>query len=284
MNLIKCNSPITNRVIYSRFANIGVVVLISVLSACGGGGATSGGTGSTPPLSQIQGEWNGTTSNNRLITGIVLSDGTYYMFYTQQVGINFGAGVLQGNSTSSAGTFSSANGIDFSLESLSVTPITTSGIYTPNMSFSGSVSYPTNPTISFSSTYSSDYLGTPSLSTVAGTYSTGGGGFVQNAMDSLTLISVSPTGAMSFGTSTGNCNVTGTLSPRTDGNVYNASINFADNAQLACTWGNQTFTGIGYFNTTTPQQRLFNTATQQFLLWVQNSNRTNGYLFVGTKP
>lgn len=238
------------------------MVATLLLAACGGGGNSS-----TPPAnSPAQGLWNGATNTNRTITGIVLSNGTYYVLYSP-VGSPTGiAGVTQGTGTSSAGAFSSSNGKDFNLEGLGVNSATVSASYITKQSFNGTVSYTGGGTTTFTSTYNADYETVPSLSALAGTF-TGTVAFslgVQSA-----TITVSPTGALSGG---GNgCSISGTASPRTDGNVYDILIKFGASP---CYFANQSFTGIGYFNS----------ATNTLYAVAPNAARTDGVIFVGTKP
>jgi len=65
--------------------------------------------------------------------------------------------------------------------------------------------------------------------------------------------------------------MTGSATPRASGNAYNLSITFGG---APCYFENQTMSGIGYFDATSKR------------LWAAtpNASRTEGILFVGTKP
>jgi hypothetical protein len=61
------------------------------------------------------------------------------------------------------------------------------------------------------------------------------------------------------------------VAPRARGNAFNVSLTFGG---APCLFANQTLTGIAYFDATT---RVVYAAAP-------NANRTDGVLFVGTKP
>ncbi len=133
-------------------------------------------------------------------------------------------------------------------------------------SFNGTVTYTNGATTGFSSAYDADFDQPASLSRVAGTY-TGQVALAQGVQS--TNLTISATGAIS-GTG-GGCALTGTATPRTDGNVYNLSIAFGSSP---CAFANQTFSGLAYFDATT---RILYAAAP-------NAARTDGLLFVGVKP
>src|SRR5687767_7309111 len=90
-------------------------VLGALVAACGGGGDSD--SGQSGP-SAAQGLYVGTTSNGRAATGLVLSDGTYYVLYSSVGSPSLIGGVFQGASSASGGTWSSTNGRDFNIEGL----------------------------------------------------------------------------------------------------------------------------------------------------------------------
>ena len=239
------------------------IAAMLAISGCGGGG---GDSGSTSSASAAQGLWLGTTSTNRTVTGLVFSDGTYYVLYSPIGNPTAIAGVVQGTGTTSASTFSSSDGRDFNLEGLGVLTGTVSANYATKQSFNGTVAYTAGGNTSFTTTYSSAYETAPTLANVAGTYT--GQVALSVGVQSAT-VTVSSTGAISGG---GNgCSLTGTATPRTDGNAYTLSITFGASP---CFFANQTFTGVAYYNSAT--KRLYGAAP--------NAARTDGVLFVGTKP
>lgn len=237
--------------------------LISALlmAGCGGGG------GDSPPAAATtaQGLWIGTTSTNRTITGLVLSDGTYYVLYSSVGNSSTIAGVVQGTGSSNAGTFSSTNAKDFNLEGLGVLSATVSASYSSKQSFNGTIAY-SGASTPFTSAYDANYETTPTLASLSGTFT---GQVALSVGVQAATVTVSPSGAISGGAS--GCSISGTTTPRADGNAYNLSITFGSSP---CFFANQTFTGIGYFNSTT--KRLYAAAP--------NAARTDGVLFVGTKP
>lgn len=236
------------------------VVLLVV--GCGGGGGDSAPAATS---TSAQGLWVGTTTTSRTITGLVFSDGSYYVLYSPAGNPTAIAGVVQGTGSSSAGAFSSSNARDFNLEGLGVLPATVSASYSSKQSFNGTIAYSAGTT-TFTSAYDASYEITPSLASVAGTYT---GQVALSVGVQAATVTVSSSGAISGG---GNgCSISGAASPRTDGNAYNLSITFGASP---CFFANQTFTGIGYFNSST--KRLYAAAP--------NAARTDGVLFVGTKP
>jgi hypothetical protein len=121
-------------------------------------------------------------------------------------------------------------------------------------------------TASFTSTYNAAFEQAPSLAALAGTFTgqVASSAGIQNA-----TLTVSSTGAVS-GNAQG-CIVSGSVSPRTDGNAFNGTISFG---LTPCLLAGQTFTGIAFFDA--PAKRLLAAAP--------NAARSTGMLFVGVKP
>lgn len=250
----------------NKITNLGAALAIAtLLTACGGGGGGSSAISSTSATNESQGLWTGSTSTGRTATGLVLSDGTYYVLYSTVSNANLIAGVVQGTASASGGSLTSTNMRDFNFESGSVTSGILSGSYRTKQSLSGTASYTSGGSGTFTTTYDPDYEKTPTLSAIAGTYS---GSVVLSAGVQSTSLTISSSGAISS-TSNG-CTTSGTVSPRTDGNAYDVTIRFST---YPCYFANQSFSGVAYYNSTT--RRLY-AATP-------NSARTDGLLFVGTK-
>jgi hypothetical protein len=129
---------------------LGLLVVAFAVSACGGGGSTP--TAPTP-AGTAEGLWNGTISSGRTATGLFLDDGTYWVVYSSVGNSAVIAGAAQGNGTSSNGTFSSSNGIDFNLEGLGVNGFTLTGSYTAKSKLNGTITYASNTTYTFNATY-----------------------------------------------------------------------------------------------------------------------------------
>lgn len=237
--------------------------LVSI-AGCGGGGGGGDG-GDTATGSAAQGLWVGTTDTNRTVTGIVLSDGTYYVLYSRTGNANIIAGLVQGTGSSGAGTFSSSNARDINFEGFGVLPASVSANYAAKQSFNGTVSYSAGGATSFTTTYDADYGVAPTLAAIAGRFS--GQVATSQGVESVTL-TVSTSGAISSGGSS--CSFSGRATPRGDGNAYDMSLTFG---AAPCFFANQTLTGIAYYSASSKQ--LFGAAL--------NAARSNGGLFVGTR-
>lgn len=207
----------------------------------------------------------GTTNVNRSITGLILDDGEYYILYSDADNPNLIVGLVQGDSSSSNGTLSSNNAIDFNMEGFGIQPANVSASYQVMQSINGSISYDDGVINTFSGQYDTAYEITPSLSYVAGTY-TGDVAFSQGF--EVASLTISKTGILSgFGSS--GCEFYGLVTARSSGNVYDITINFGDSP---CYFENEEMSGIGYYDSTS--NKIWSAAT--------NNNRTEGILFIGT--
>jgi hypothetical protein len=255
--------------------NVSVILAASVaLASCGGGGGSSSSvpppsTPTPPPdLGTAEGLWNGATASGRSISGLVLDNGTYWFLYTAVGNNAVLGGVIQGDGTSSSGKLASSNGTDFNLEGLGINAFTLAGTYTAKSQLGGTLTYTGGTTNTFTSSYDTDYDLTPSLATIVGTYS--GEAETVNSGPEAATVAIASGGAIT-GTSAGGCSFTGTASTHAKGNVYDVSVTFNGGV---CTNGTSTVTGVAYF--IAAQKELVSTAL--------NSGRTNGFLFLGTKP
>ena len=253
------------RKIITSFAVLAASV---VLVSCGGGGGSSANSPPPPPpdLGTAEGLWNGMTADNRSFSGLVLDDGTYWFLYTAAGNNAVLGGAIQGTGTSSGGQFASSNGLDFNLEGAGILSFTMAGTYTEKAQLGGTNTY-TSGTNTFTATYDTDYDLVPSLATIAGTYS---GEARTVSSDEAATVTIASGGAIT-GTSAGGCSFTGSAVPRAKGNVYNVSVTFGGGV---CDNGTNTVTGVGYY--IAAQNTLVSTAL--------NSGRTNGFIFLGTKP
>jgi hypothetical protein len=237
--------------------------LVLAISGCGGGGG-----GDVAPSTTAEGLWVGSTNNGRTIAGIVLDDGTYWVLYSLIGNSAVIAGAVQGSGTSQNGSFTSTNGKDFNLEGLGINDVTVNASYVMKQSFNGTVRYTaTGDQVTFTSSYDTNYDLTPSLNIIAGTYS--GTAATTGGMEFAT-VTVSSSGALT-GSSASGCNFSGTVSPRARGNVYNVSVTFGGGV---CANGTSTVDGIAYYDA----------ATKQLYSAALNSPRSNGFIYVGTKP
>ena len=233
-------------------------------AACGGGyGESDVASPPQPMATSAEGRWTGTTSTGRAVAGLVLEDGSYWVFYTARDNSHTLAGLVQGTGTSHSGSFGSSNTRDFNLESPGIRAATMRGRYVPNKSFHGTIAYVTGDTESFTSTYDGDSESAPNLTQVAGTYS-------GLRTDNHTVtVTVDAAGTLSGHASDG-CAVAGTLSPLTTGNVFHTSMTLEGGA---CGTGTKTVTGVALYEAAT--HRLYSAAL--------NSDRTHSFLFLGTK-
>jgi hypothetical protein len=246
------------------------------LSACGGGGSSASASAgaavvvpvvTAPAPTVAEGLYQGKSSDNRTVTGLVLDDGSYYFIYTRVNNAAVIGGAVSGNGVSTNGSFASTNGIDINLEGSGALPVAVSASYVAATSLSGNLNYTAqNFASTFTSIYSKDYLTAPSLATVAGTYS---GAAASISTSEQTSFVISATGAIS-GSSVSGCRFTGTITPRSKGNVYSVAVTFGG---PPCLLGTSAFSGAAYYDAST--KNLYSVAL--------NSARNNGYIYSGVK-
>lgn len=252
----------------AQFPKVALAAGVFALVGCGGSGDGGGGPAAAPAtVSAAEGLWVGSTEDDRAVTGLVFDNGLYYILYSVSGDASTIAGVVQGNSATSGANFSSSNARDFNLEGEGVLAATVAANFAAKSTLAGTVTYGPGLTNTFSTSYDSDYELTPTRAAVAGTY-TGEVAF-SLGVEAATIV-ISGTGALS-GTGASGCAVTGAVNPRLRGNAYNVTITFGG---APCSFANQSFTGIGYYDAT----------AQRFYSATPNGARTDGILFVGVKP
>jgi hypothetical protein len=237
------------------------MVAAIALTACGGGG-TGSNTTTTGPSSPSQGLWTGTTADNRSVTSLVLGDGSYYLIYSPVGTPDSIGGLVQGTGTASNGKFTSSNAVDFSFEGNGVNAASMSVDYTAKTSFNGKVTYTAGSTSDFTSTYNAAFETKPAVASITGTFNGQAAAFTGAAAAATLTVTAA-------GTLSGDCGLTGSISPRNDGNAYNVSIKFGD---PSCAFANQTLSGVAYFDS----------ATSTITILAPNAGRTDGVIFVGT--
>jgi hypothetical protein len=259
---------------------IGVtLILASVLAGCGGGG-DSGSTPAAPD--SFVGIFKGTTGDSRTFVSMVLTDGTFYDFYsgvptttsaTTTTTTNPVGGVIAGTGSGSHGSFSSSNAYDYQVTttglSTGVAISTLSASYSTYASMSGTFTHNNNgASNTFSSTYNSALsAATPSLTTVAGIYS-GTVGTTAGGTEGLSLI-ILPAGTVT-GESASGCFFSGTVVPHATNNAYDLSITFA---ATTCTYSGISMTGIGLYDST--ESTLYGATSK--------TDKTAGIIFVVKK-
>lgn len=232
--------------------------------ACGGGyGDRDVSSLPQPMVPSAEGRLTGTTPTGRTVAGLVLEDGSYWLFYTARDNPTVLAGLVQGTGTSHSGSFGSSNTRDFSLEGAGIRAATMHGSYVPNKSFHATIAYFTGDTERVTSTYDGDAASPPNLTLVAGTYT---GLRADSHTDTVT---VDAAGTLSGHASDG-CTIAGTLSPRAKDNVFHVTMTFGGGI---CRHETETVTGVALYKAAT--NRLFSAAL--------NPARTTSFLFLGTK-
>lgn len=192
-----------------------------LLASCGGGDPYAG-------------LWKGTMDGNRELNTIVLGDGSYYMLYSRP-GTTLVGGFIHGSSDFHGARITSTDARDYNWEGRRTRPTTLEAKISPRQSVSGSV----GGTTPFSVTYQKQFDYDAQLSLLAGAFK-GQVAFVGGYRDA--TFTVSPTGALS--TNVDGCVITGTVSPRADGNAYDLSITFQGGV---CVFPFTTFTGVALF-------------------------------------
>ena len=234
--------------------------------ACGGGGGYGESQPSSmpqPTVSSAEGRWTGVTPTSRTVRGLVLDNGSYWVFYAARGKPTVLAGLVQGTGTSHSGSFGSSNTRDFNLEGAEIHSATMSGTYVPAKSFRGTIAYFNGDIESFTTTYDAESELAPNLNLVAGNY-TG-----LRADNHAVTVTVESAGTLS-GRSSDGCTFAGTLSPRAKGNVFYHAVTFEGDA---CRYGTETVTGVAFYDAAT--HRLYSAAL--------NQARTTSFIFMATK-
>ena len=215
-------------------------------------------------VTTAEGMWAGTASTGANIVGFVLNTGVFYFLYSTPYTTITG-GVIQGNATMTGSSFASTNARDFSFVGQGVYPSTVTGSFVPQVSLTGVASSQLG-TATFALAYQAQYEQPASLANAAGVYAGTGSTSMGNQQVTFNLAS---SGAI-VGSAPG-CSFTGVASPHGTVNVFDVSIKFGGGS---CLFGTATLTGIGFYDATV--NRLYAVAP--------NAGRSDGFLFIGTKP
>ena len=215
-------------------------------------------------VTTAEGMWAGTSSTGANILGFVLNTGVYYFLYSTPY-TTIAGGVLQGNASVSGSSFTSSNARDMSFAGQGVYAATIAGSFTPQSSLTGVASSQLG-TASFVLAYQAQYEQPARLVDAAGIYA--GTGSTSSGSQQVTFdLAISGTIA---GSAPG-CSFTGVASPHGSVNVFDVSIRFGGGA---CVFGTATLAGIGFYDA--GLKRMYAVAA--------NAARTDGFLFVGTRP
>lgn len=258
-----------------------------VLAACSSGGGDSDSAAPVVPAGTAEGLWTGTMAG-RTLNGAVLDDGTYWFLYSEVGAPTIMAGTLQGNGSTSNGTFASSNGLDFFNGSPPLPPekldVTVTGSYVMQQNLGGTVTYSAGA-LTFTSTFNSENSVAPVIANVADTYSGSAFGFPHTiTISNLGVVTVTTTGgphrtgasADASGIELG-CDFTGTLTPRSQGgNMYDIVLTPDPSNILTFAQCNPaTLTGVAFFDAT-DNKRIYVLAL--------NSSRNRVFPFTGTRP
>lgn len=266
--IVFCHRGTTMRMKWTYITGLFPILWFTVLAGCSDGGADSSSSTPAPPpppppTTSAEGLWNGTTSTGRTIGGLVLDDGSSWFLYSVVGNPTVVAGMVQGNGTSDQGSFTSSNAKDFSVEGPGIRDATITGSYVQKNNLTGTITYQGGETTNFAGAYNAAYELSPDMNSLVGTYS------APLADNQIVTVTLSTAGTLS-GNSTDGCTFTGTVSPRTKGNVFNVTVTFQGGA---CSNGTDTVSGVAFFDAAT--QRLHSAGL--------NSTRTNGFIFIATK-
>lgn len=246
---------------------LGITILTLILSGCGGEG------GSTPPAPTItttaEGVYSGTVSNGNSFDGIVLEDGSYYVLSgLRSAGALLVSGFIQGNGTSSNGSFSSTNAKEFFANG-TVVALTVSASYGIN-NISGTVTAPgVVNTFTGTTPVNTSYVynTAPILSNITGAWT------LADMKGGSIAMTIAPTGSFAGTGSTG-CLFSGTFTPRASGkNVFDFTTTFG---AAPCALPGQTATGIAI-------NYLLANGTRQFVAAGVDAGRTNGTAVFGVR-
>lgn len=217
-------------------SSIAAIALVATLTACGGGG-DDGGQDST----WASGAWAGATSSGRAVSAFVLGDGSYYMLYSAENDPATLGGAVQGTGAFEGRAFTSSDAQDFNVGGTPpVSPVaaTLSANALPRWTFDGTVTPSTGTAMDFRLRYDAGFDNTPSLGTLAGAY-TGNAAFALGIRPATFTV----TAAGDVSSSINACAITGKATPRTDGNVYDLTIQFGP---LPCALPGASFSGVAY--------------------------------------
>lgn len=236
------------------------------LAACGGDDGHSATPEAPVNMTDVQGLYTGTTSNNEQIMSIVLDNGTFYVLYSTP-GSSDIAGMIEGNGIGSNGSFVSSDARDINFEGENVASTTVSASVLGKQSLNGSIAYQSNTAgnVTFATRYSADYEKTPDLPAIAGTYSalSAVGSTADDAVVSIQGTTLAVTGPLA-------CAASGTIAPHAHGNVFDVSMIYLNGA---CALAGQVVTGIAYYDV----------VTGLITVTALTGDRSQGALIVGTR-
>jgi hypothetical protein len=249
-----------------RFEFAGLV-LAAILTGCGGGGDSPAAPATSP-----EGVYSGSITSSTVASAfstVVLEDGQVWTIYGNTVGgVLVVNGLIQGQGTSSNGTFTSSTMKDFGASP--ALAATLNATYVQGASLAGTITE-AGGSIGFSGTATPattfDYNTPAQLSNVVGAWT------LSSTSGNTIALTVSATGAFT-GTATGGCSVSGTFTPRPSGkNIFNFQMTIGP---APCTLAGWTGGGIAIYST------LAN-GSHQLIVGSADASRTYGTASIGTR-
>lgn len=243
------------------------IVLALAVAGCGGGG------GDNPaPATTAEGTYRGTITNSpsaSAFSAIVLEDGQIWTAYGNSVGGGLVvSGLIQGQGTSSNGSFTSSTVKDFGV--VPAIAGTLSATYVAGVSLSGTVAAG-GSTVGFNGTAlpaaEFNYNTPATLSSVVGNWN------LSSTSGNAIALTVAANGTFT-GTATGGCSLSGSLAPRPSGkNIFNFQLT---NGPAPCALAGWSGAGIGLYTT------LAN-GSHQLVIAAVDVSRTFGSIAFGTR-
>lgn len=242
----------------------------SALSACGGGGSSSGdrdnsSSGSEVATKNAQGLWTGTTDLGEWLFGFVLSDTRYFFMYSEVGGGDI-AGVIIGRAEEYGDKFLSpdARYHQFGDE---VLPGHVTATFTHKQNITGSFTYVAGGETGFTTGYDPSWEDEPTISAIEGAWE---GQAETNVGSESASFTISGDGSINAQVE-GGCTWTGSITPRTDGDVFDLTILVASSELCAMEYRGIEITGVLVFN-----------GIEIFAMG-EDSTRDYGAFFIGKK-
>jgi hypothetical protein len=237
------------------------------LVACGGGGSST-----PPPATTPEGPYSGTitgSATSAAFSAVVLEDGQVWTLYGNNVGGGLVvSGLIQGQGTSSNGSFTSTSVKDFGYSpalSATLTATYVAGVSLNGTFSAGGTSANFAGTVIPSATFN---YNTPALlSNVVGNWS------LSSTSGSSITLTVAANGSFT-GTATGACTLSGQMAPRASGkNIYDVQLLIGP---APCALPGWSGAGIGLYTTLT-------NGTHQLIIAMVDSTRSVGTASFGTR-
>lgn len=284
--------------------NIFILLLGSLLVACGGGSDTSYGERPAHQSNQNQGTWNGGGSsnngnssqnptptepevNNETVTGyyvgstenqldleiLALENGEFWGLYINPVNTEILVGFIQGNLQVAGKVVTSSDFKFFSLLGKSLYSGTVSATTETKKYLNGEFQYLPSNKISFNTTYQTTSFAVDNMDTLEGQYTgkLGSLDLTENAEITIQKMLPHTTNIRQItGITESECKFTGQMQLSSSKTYYDVELKFSNSP---CLLVNQTAKGIIRYEQN----------TQQIKLLSVNTNGNNGIAFVGVK-